>query len=286
MYDMAYEEELRQQIVMAEVLPDAEMWSKWEKTEAPLRQGRGWYPRLDRHFLELLVISEIHALSHPLNSASSPPGHAERIHRHASRVRRVACERIGGERLGAYCERVREAFEGYMMGGWARAQAEAQARQVQMMRMQEDEDGIEAEHYEESPGDDEDEEHRGRKLERVGSVIREPSPVERPSAPQNFLGDSTINDDKQDQSHLLEIDLKEVQLDEVSEAESDDDDSVRATVGTSESWSKSSQMDIDNSSSSHNRLSRSEHTQMLNKLLERPRAQAPVETNVRLAVEA
>nr|XP_031859969.1 uncharacterized protein CI109_004576 [Kwoniella shandongensis]KAA5527041.1 hypothetical protein CI109_004576 [Kwoniella shandongensis] len=117
MYDLAYEEEVRQQAVMAEVLPDAEMWRKWEKTEAPLRQGRGWYPTLDRHFLELLVISEIHCLSHPL-STSANPTQADRIHRHASRVRRVACERIGTERLHAYCERVKEAFEAYMMGGW------------------------------------------------------------------------------------------------------------------------------------------------------------------------
>ena len=31
-----------------EVLPNAAMWRKWEKTEAPLRQGRGWYPTLVR----------------------------------------------------------------------------------------------------------------------------------------------------------------------------------------------------------------------------------------------
>ncbi|OCF39977.1 hypothetical protein I317_06231 [Kwoniella heveanensis CBS 569] len=126
MFDASYEEEIRQQAVMAEVLPDAEMWAKWEKTEAPLRQGRGWYPRLDRHFLELLVTSEIHALSHPVHS-TTPAGTADRIHRHATRVRRVACERIGAERLNAYCERVKEAFEAYMMGGWAQAQAQAHA---------------------------------------------------------------------------------------------------------------------------------------------------------------
>lgn len=34
-------------------------------------------------------------------------------------MRRVACERIGQERLGAYCDRVREAFEAYVSsGGW------------------------------------------------------------------------------------------------------------------------------------------------------------------------
>lgn len=123
MYDSEYEEEVRKQAVMNEVLPDAEMWKKWEATEAPLRQGRGWYPALDRHFLELLVISEIHCLAHPLNGfggAVGSTGQAERIHRHASRVRRVACERIGAERLHAYCERVKEAFDAYMQGGWGR----------------------------------------------------------------------------------------------------------------------------------------------------------------------
>ncbi|WWC90713.1 uncharacterized protein L201_005650 [Kwoniella dendrophila CBS 6074] len=122
MYDTTLEEEIRQQAVMAEVLPDAEMWAKWEKTEAPLRQGRGWYPKLDRHFLELLVISEIHALSNPINGNSGGGGgggNSDKIHRHANRVRRVACERIGSERLNAYCDRVKEAFEAYMMGGWS-----------------------------------------------------------------------------------------------------------------------------------------------------------------------
>ena len=65
------------------------------------------------------MISEIHCLSHPLHGIGSAPGQAERIHRHASRVRRVACDRIGAERLNAYCERVKEAFEAYMHGGWA-----------------------------------------------------------------------------------------------------------------------------------------------------------------------
>ncbi|WWC63295.1 uncharacterized protein I303_105895 [Kwoniella dejecticola CBS 10117] len=144
MYDSTYEEEIRQQAVMAEVLPDAEMWAKWEKTEAPLRQGRGWYPRLDRHFLELLVISEIHALSHP--TATSPPSTADRIHRHASRVRRVACERIGAERLNAYCERVKEAFEAYMMGGWTHQQqsqihAQSQSEIASQIKTETEDDG-------------------------------------------------------------------------------------------------------------------------------------------------
>ncbi|ORX38515.1 hypothetical protein BD324DRAFT_607967 [Kockovaella imperatae] len=122
MYDSEYEEEVRKQAVMSEVLPDAKMWEKWEKTEAPLRQGRGWYPALDRHFLELLVMSEIHCLSHPLHPIQQGAGQVERIHRHACRVRRVACERIGAERLNAYCERVKEAFEAYVHCGWGQRQ--------------------------------------------------------------------------------------------------------------------------------------------------------------------
>ncbi|WVQ99995.1 hypothetical protein IAU59_007138 [Kwoniella sp. CBS 9459] len=149
MFDASYEEEIRQQAVMAEVLPDAEMWAKWEKTEAPLRQGRGWYPRLDRHFLELLVTSEIHALSHPLQSTQA--GTADRIHRHATRVRRVACERIGAERLNAYCERVKEAFEAYMMGGWAQTQAVAQPQtQIQTQAQQ----GTSSSESADGPGDE------------------------------------------------------------------------------------------------------------------------------------
>ena len=72
----------------------------------------------DRHFLELLVASEIHALAHPVHGYDLQPVQTERIHRHAARVRRVACERIGHERLIAYCDRVKEAFDAYMHGGW------------------------------------------------------------------------------------------------------------------------------------------------------------------------
>lgn len=86
--------------------------------------ARGALGQQDRHFLELLVISEISCLSHPLHLPSAN-NQAERIHRHASRVRRVACERIGAERLGAYCERVKEAFEAYMQGGWRGVDDEA-----------------------------------------------------------------------------------------------------------------------------------------------------------------
>ncbi|KAK4688994.1 hypothetical protein P7C73_g1112, partial [Tremellales sp. Uapishka_1] len=149
MYDTEYEEEVRKHAVMSEVLPDKAMWEKWEKTEAPLRQGRGWYPALDRHFLELLVISEIHCLSHPLHGLNSQPGQAERVHRHASRVRRVACDRIGAERLHAYRDRVTEAFQAYVHGGqgdWIGAAPRTPG-----------EDEVQ---------EDEDEEERGRVAER------------------------------------------------------------------------------------------------------------------------
>lgn len=54
-----------------------------------------------------------------MNGLGAQAGQSERIHRHASRVRRVACERIGAERLHAYCDRVKEAFEAYVHGAWA-----------------------------------------------------------------------------------------------------------------------------------------------------------------------
>ncbi|WVQ81850.1 hypothetical protein IAT38_003977 [Cryptococcus sp. DSM 104549] len=255
MYDVAYGEEVRQQAVMAEVLPDAECWRQWEKTEAVLRKGRGWYPRLDRHFLELLVISEIHCLSHPLHS--SPPGTAERIHRHASRVRRVACERIGSERLHAYCERVKEAFEAYMMGGWSQRGVE----------VEHDEGLLDEElEREERELEEEEERERGRQLERGdGSVKRESAPIAQPDPAASTLHPNTtenpFSDAEEDQSHLLEIDLKDVQLDEVREVDSETDDSgddassARATVGSrgmdvdqttaATTWGKRSDMDVD-----------------------------------------
>jgi hypothetical protein len=155
------------------------MWKKWEATEAPLRQGRGWYPTLvcpfpppldsqtdnqDRHFLELLVVSEIHCLSHPLSVYSNPT--AEKVHRHGSRVRRVACERIGAERLHAYCDRVKEAFEAYMQGGWGRGYVRTDPS---------DADEIEGEdHLHDHEDEDEDEEGRGRVMDREGSEVRAP----------------------------------------------------------------------------------------------------------------
>ncbi|KIY33155.1 hypothetical protein I305_04484 [Cryptococcus gattii E566] len=192
------------------------MWRKWEKTEAPLRQGRGWYPRLDRHFLELLVISEIHCLSYPLDRNNGPLGYAERVHRHAIRVRRVACERIGAERLHAYCERVKEAFEAYMMGGWATVQVHAEAQMRSQMEMN---------HFEDAE-DQKIDESRGRKLERGnGSMIREVISVQKPSPenPSAFTDPSAGYEGEEDQSHLLEIDMKVVQLDGLSEEVSEED---------------------------------------------------------------
>ncbi|OXB36778.1 hypothetical protein J007_03466 [Cryptococcus neoformans] len=287
MYDLAYEEELRQQTVMAEVLPDAEMWRKWEKTEAPLRQGRGWYPRLDRHFLELLVISEIHCLSYPLDKNNAPSGHAERVHRHANRVRRVACERIGAERLHAYCERVKEAFEAYMMDGWARIQAHAQAQMRGQIRGQ-----IEVNHFEDAE-DEEIDENRGRKLERGnGSMIREVSPVQNSSTENSSALTDPFSDyeDEEDLSHLLEVDLKEVQLDELSEEEFEenfgDSASINATLGTNRSEIAGTRMNVD-SERTYSSLASSE------KRGPQIRIQAPevikelqASRNVRLAVQA
>jgi hypothetical protein len=121
----------------------------------------------DRHFLELLVVSEIHCLSHPLSVYSNPT--AEKVHRHGSRVRRVACERIGAERLHAYCDRVKEAFEAYMQGGWGRGYVRTDPS---------DGDG----ELEDEDVDDE----RGRNLEREGSAEIRAGP---PSPPKDGEGD-------------------------------------------------------------------------------------------------
>jgi len=117
----------------------------------------------DRHFLELLVISEIHCLSHPLYALQTTTPETERIHRHASRVRRVACERIGAERLHAYCERVKEAFEAYMHGGWSQAPLRTASS-----------DGDELETEAGDMDGEREDEGRGRSLEKgEGSVMRE-----------------------------------------------------------------------------------------------------------------
>ena len=182
--------------MVQEVLPDAVMWKKWEATEAPLRQGRGWYPTLvclpsssclnvtdkkDRHFLELLVVSEIHCLSHPLSVYSNPT--AEKVHRHGSRVRRVACERIGAERLHAYCDRVKEAFEAYMQGGWGRGYVRTDPS---------DGDG--------ELEDEEIDDERGRSIERDGSAEIRAGP---PSPPKD-------KEDHGDEEVKMVVDLSPV----------------------------------------------------------------------------
>lgn len=199
------------------------MWKKWEATEAPLRQGRGWYPTLvslalvlslsplvgrvltvtqDRHFLELLVISEIHCLSHPLQGYNnpSPSPNAERIHRHASRVRRVACDRIGSERLHAYCDRVKEAFEAYVQGGWGNGVSEYMGKSemsddnnteldvdVDLDLDVDDKPGMEKETSVVLVGDEE----RGRGLEREGSSLKRRD--SGPSPPKNSEHEETPN---------------------------------------------------------------------------------------------
>ncbi|WVW85624.1 hypothetical protein I302_107662 [Kwoniella bestiolae CBS 10118] len=267
MYDSTYEEEVRQQAVMAEVLPDAEMWAKWEKTEAPLRQGRGWYPRLDRHFLELLVISEIHALSRPLTNSPSPPGQADRIHRHASRVRRVACERIGAERLNAYCERVKEAFEAYMMGGWsgAGAHALAQAHQGQVQ----DEDQMNEENGENEEAEiggeveeDQDEERRRSMTKGKGSSFgrneREEMEVKVPrinvipsqetDSSEEADGEEERGEDENVRSEDTESDLelREIQLSELQERSNEGSENQSTTGAV---YGEDSGMDVDLSNS-------------------------------------
>lgn len=158
-------------------------------------------------------------------------------------MRRVACERIGAERLHAYCERVKEAFEAYMMGGWAKVQAHAEAQMRSQMEM---------DHFEDAE-DQEIDEIRGRKMERGnGSMIREVTTVQKPS-PENpsastnpFAG----YEDEEDLSHLLEIDMKEVQLDglseEVSEEDSDYSASIKATLEMNRNEGAGTTMDVGN----------------------------------------
>lgn len=124
----------------------------------------------DRHFLELLVVSEIHCLSHPLSVYSNPT--AEKVHRHASRVRRVACERIGTERLHAYCDRVKEAFEAYMQGAWGRGYVRTETEAS--------EEDLEGEPENEGEDEGDLEEERGRGMDREGNQLRSDGPPSPP----------------------------------------------------------------------------------------------------------
>lgn len=174
----------------------------------------------DRHFLELLVISEIHCLSHPLQSYNNPTpsANAERIHRHASRVRRVACDRIGSERLHAYCDRVKEAFEAYVQGGWGQGASEYISKSeisddadVDVDSESESEIGIGGLDVNVDVGgegdgkgglvvSDGDEEERGRGLERQGSALkrRDLGPSPPASKAGNETDPNTGNDNHSD----------------------------------------------------------------------------------------
>ena len=88
------------------------------KNESRARQGKGYFPSLDRHFLEFLVSCEIDCLSVEHSLTLEHP--ADRIQRNTEKIRRVASRRIGEERLKAYRVRVKEAFEAYFGGSvWA-----------------------------------------------------------------------------------------------------------------------------------------------------------------------
>ena len=172
------------------------------------------------------MISEIHCLSHPLHGLQSTPGEAERIHRHASRVRRVASERIGVERLHAYCERVGEAFEAYMHGGWGGPAPRTASTE---------EGGLETDA---GDGDmdvlvgvvgDRDE-GRGRSKERGdGSVMREIKPEKDKVLPPHLRGELEQDDpfadtmmgeeDELGMGFGTEGDLLRIDLDDVQEAD-------------------------------------------------------------------
>jgi hypothetical protein len=170
----------------------------------------------DRHFLELLVVSEIHCLSHPLSVYSNPT--AEKVHRHASRVRRVACERIGTERLHAYCDRVKEAFEAYMQGGWGRGYVKTETEAS--------EEDLEGENEGEADGDDLEEGERGRGMDREGNQLRRDGP---PSPPKIKVDGIQIHEDGDESDVKMVVDLSPLEspspslssTDSDSEAESD-----------------------------------------------------------------
>lgn len=177
----------------------------------------------DRHFLELLVVSEIHCLSHPLSGYTNAT--AEKIHRHATRVRRVACERIGSERLHAYCDRVKEAFEAYMHGGWG--QTSSQASQADLNPDLECE--IEVEEEEGANEKCTIEQERGRPLDRDGS-----SAIRRDGSPSPPKGSSiTIlkREDERDVSMVIDVSPLNSPIDGESDfdsgEESDSDTSLK-----------------------------------------------------------
>lgn len=137
---------------------------------------------------------------------------------------------------------MKEAFEAYMMGGWATVQAHAEAQMRSQMEMN---------HFEDAE-DQEIDEIRGRKLERGnGSMIREVTPVQKPSPenPSAFTDPFAGYEDEENQSHLLEIDMKEVQLgglpEEVFEEDFDDSAFIKATLETNGSEGPGTTMDVD-----------------------------------------
>ena len=189
-------------------------------------------------------MSEIHCLSHPLHGITAAAGQAERIHRHACRVRRVACERIGAERLHAYCERVKEAFEAYVHCGWGQRGPMDIGDPVE-----EDDESVDTEMSEgdghadalalvendrnasESRAGGGREEERGRTKERGdGSVNRDPSPgLAPPLSPASLVARKALGgiqegpgnelEDKGVEYGLDEGELMKIDLDDVDEDE-------------------------------------------------------------------
>mgnify|MGYP006876486512 CR=1 FL=1 len=180
----------------------------------------------DRHFLELLVMSEINCLAHPLHDMTGQPGQAERVHRHANRVRRVACERIGAERLHAYCERVKEAFDAYMQSCEVAARGFDPTTEEMDSTLADEADEME-------DGEEEEVEGRGRSREKgEGSVVRAKHPEPRSPTKQNdpFSDDMTNGDDDCGAGDGVDVpmkadfdeeDLLKIELDDVQEEEED-----------------------------------------------------------------
>lgn len=155
----------------------------------------------------------------------------------------MACERIGAERLHAYCDRVKEAFEAYMQGGWGGSVGAGYVKS-----------DVSDEEGEMASADDLalDEEERGRVMERGdGSLARRrdmgPSPppthngdeagdvsmvvdVSPLGSPSPSLTDSDSGEDTDTSFDEGEKDLLKIDLEGVIEVEEDEADSDEGWV--------------------------------------------------------
>ena len=147
----------------------------------------------------------------------------------------MACDRIGAERLNAYCERVKEAFEAYMHGGWAHPIPRTASSIDEGPETELDSEGEDGSVAVMGLGLGE----RGRSKERGdGSVVRNERPEKYETGATMLMreegGDpfaDTVMDDEDDEferfengGELLRIDLDDVQeTDETTSSNEDKD---------------------------------------------------------------